>query len=151
MTEVGDDTQPAMCYPKQPQYKQWKGRADEMGYESVSRFMIEMIEAGHKQLDIAVAYDEDTMELRKQRNDLKRELDEARDRLRQLENQLYRGERRTILDFLENEGEATFPEIVQHVINDAPSRVARIIDEMDGDDIAVDDGRYRVAERDNER
>ncbi|MFC7188111.1 hypothetical protein [Halorubrum yunnanense] len=54
MTELGDDTQAAMCYPSSRQYEQWKTRAEERGYDSVSRFIIDMVEAGSKQMDISV-------------------------------------------------------------------------------------------------
>ncbi|WP_411967347.1 hypothetical protein [Haloferax sp. YSSS75] len=145
MTNLGEDTQAAMCYPKQTQYEQWKDWASEMGYKSVSRFMIEMVEAGYKQLNISIGYDDDTKELRKQRNDLKRELDQTRDRLQQLEDQLYRDERNSILEFLEEEPNgATFAEIVQHVINDTPARVSIILNELDSDQIRLEDGRYDV-------
>jgi uncharacterized protein YPO0396 len=145
MTEVGKNTQPAMCYPKSPQYEQWKKWADEMGYKSVSQFMIAMIETGYKQMNIAIGYDEDTKELREQRNELKRELDRERDRLQRLEERLYHDERRAIVNFLDERPEgASFAEIVQHIIDDAPTRVARVLDEMDGDEIRLVDGRYEA-------
>lgn len=149
MTEVGDETQPAMCYPHEDQYEIWKEQAEAMDYKSVSRFMIEMVEVGYKQMDLSVGYDEDTTELREQRNDLKRELDQTRERLQRLEEQLYRGERQAILDFLDDQAGATFAELVQHIIDDAPARVAHLIEEMDGDDIVLVDGEYYVREDDD--
>lgn len=143
MTELGDDTQAAMCYPSGQQYQQWKKWADERGYNSVSRFMIDMIEAGSKQIDLSVEYDEEPRELRRQRNDLKKELDEARRRIDRLENQLYQGERQAIIEFLEEHPKgATFAEIVQHLVDDAPARVADQLDRMEGDDLSVDGSRY---------
>ncbi|WP_435345069.1 hypothetical protein [Haloarchaeobius sp. HRN-SO-5] len=144
MTELGDDTQAAMCYPKKEQYLRWRSIADERDYNSVSRFMIEMIEVGYKQIDPAIGYDDDANELRKQRNDLKQELHQTRDRLQEVEEQLYRGERESVVAFLEERQSATFAELVQHIIDDAPVRVAELLDELDGDDIKHVDGEYHL-------
>jgi len=151
MTELGEDTQPAMCYPNEAQYQQWKDWADEMGYKSVSRFMIEMVEVGYKQIDLAIGYDEDTKELREQRNNLKQELDKTRNRLQEVEEQLYSGEREVILDLLEEQPNgASFAQIVQHVIDDTPVRVAKVLDELDGDEISHREGRYLRSGSSNE-
>ncbi|MDB2269510.1 hypothetical protein PM032_00555 [Halorubrum ezzemoulense] len=151
MSELGDDTQAAMCYPSGQQYQQWKKWADERGYNSVSRFMIDMIEAGSKQIDFSVAYDDEPRELRHQRNDLKQELDEARRRIDRLESQLYQGERQAIVDFLEERTEgATFGEIVQHLVDDAPARVAGQLDRMEGEDVLIEGSKYVYLDQDNE-
>ncbi|WP_199242156.1 hypothetical protein [Halorubrum sp. SD626R] len=147
MTELGDDTQAAMCYPSSRQYEQWKTRAEERGYDSVSRFIIDMVEAGSKQMDISVEYDEDPRELRRQRNDLKEELDDARRRIEALEDQLYRGERKAIIEFLNSRSDgATFAEIVQCLIDDAPARVAEQLSQMEGDDIVTEGSLYMTTE-----
>ena len=151
MTELADDTQPAMCYPKEVQYEHWKCQADKMGYKSVSRFMIEMVETGYKQLDLTFGYDQETQELREQRNDLKRELDHTRSRLQEVEQQLYEGERESIITFVEDHLDSpTFAEIVQHVINDTPLRVANLLKELDGNRIEYVDGRYKIREDSND-
>lgn len=150
MANLRDDTQPAMCYPKSRQYKEWKNFAEEMGYESVSRFMIDMVEAGYKQLNLSVENDEEVGDLRRQRNDLKEELDATRRRVEQLESQLYRSEKRSIEDYLEEQNGATFAEIVQHIIDDAPARVAQHLDEMAGTEIEHTDGQYYRTEQDND-
>jgi FtsZ-binding cell division protein ZapB len=147
MTEVGDDTKYAVCYPSESQYKQWERRADEMGYNSVSRFIVEMVEAGYSQISSTITYDEETSELREQRNELKRELDDSRERIDRLEEQLYRGERRTIIQFLDQqEAGASFADIVQHLIDDAPVRVAETLEQMEADQITSEDGTYRLIE-----
>jgi hypothetical protein len=105
-----------------------------------------MVEVGRKQIDLSIDKDQEAVELRAQRNDLKSELDEARRRIEYLEQRLYRGERGAILDILEEEQVAPFGVIVQRIIDDAPTRVARALDEMDGDEIVVKDGEYRLAE-----
>ena len=151
MTELGDDTQAAMCYPSSQQYEQWKARAEERGYNSVSRFMIDMVEAGSKQMDLSVEYDEEPRELRRQRNDLKAELDGARRRIEELEEQLYRGERKAIIEFLEGRSEGTtFGEIVQHLVDDAPARAAEQLNQMEGSDVVVEDSLYKLADENND-
>ena len=145
MTELSEDTKFAACYPSVTQYELWEDQSEQMGYNSVSQFMIEMIEAGHKQLTSSITYDEETSELRAQRNELKRELDASRERIDQLEERLYRGERRAILRFLsEQEDGVPFAEIVQHVIDDTPARVAEILEEMESEQIESSDGNYHV-------
>ena len=147
MTELGDETQAAMCYPSSQQYEQWKTRAEERGYKSVSRFMIDMVEAGSKQMDMSVEYDEEPRELRRQRNDLKEELDDTRRRIRNLEDQLYRGERKAIIELLEKQPEgATFAEIVQSLVDDAPARVADQLAQMEGSDVVTEGSLYKLAE-----
>ena len=147
MTEVGEDTQPAMCYPHSQQYEEWQTRAERQGYNSLSRFMIEMVEAGSKEIEISVALDENESELRSQRNELREELREARNRIAELESKVYSGERQEIINFLaEHEDGASFPEIVQHLIDDAPARVAKQLDEMEGDELTRENNRYQSFE-----
>lgn len=145
MTELSDDTKYAVCYPTVQQYEQWKRQAEEMEYSSVSQFMTEMVEAGYKQLSSSVTYDEETSELRSQRNELKRELDNSRERIKHLEERLYQSEQHAIVQFLtEQEAGASFAEIVQHLINDTPARVAEILEYMEADQIESTDGNYRL-------
>ena len=147
MTEVSDDTKYAVCYPSVPQYRQWESRANEMGYNSVSRFIVEMVEAGYSQISSTITYDEETSALREQRNELKRELDASRERIDRLEEQLYRGERRAIIEFLDHrEAGASFADIVQHSIDDTPARVAETLEHMEADQITSEDGVYRLLE-----
>lgn len=151
MTEVGDDTQPAMCYPNSQQYEEWGVRAEQQGYDSLSRFMIETIEAGSKEIDVSVALDEDSAELRRQRNDLKEQLTEARERIATLEDQLYRTERTEIISLIEKQEDgATFSQILQHIVDDAPARVARHLDEMEGHKITRTDDQYQILQEDND-
>lgn len=147
MTQVGDDTQPAMSYPNSEQYEQWKARAEQRGYNSTSRFMIDMVEAGSKMMDISVDPDRDVAELRKQRNDLKELLNKKRQRVEHLEEQLYHSEKQEIVDFVEDQPEAaTFGAIVQHLVDDTPARVAQYLGEMEGQEVTLDDDSYRVIE-----
>lgn len=143
----GDSSQQATCYPKKPQYEQWKEWADEMGYNGVSGFMIAMIETGYKQMNVSVGYDEETKELREQRNDLKRQLDQARRRIKELEEQLYRSERRSIIEFIDRQSEpVSFAEIVQHIVDDTPARVAQHLDGMEGGSVELVEDGYLTKE-----
>lgn len=147
MTEVGEDTQPAMCYPHRQQYEEWQTRAERNGYNSLSQFMIEMIEAGSKEIEISVTLDENQAELRSQRNELREQLRKARNRIAELEKEVYSGERQEIINFLAEQTDgATFAEIVQHLVDDAPARVAQQLDEMEGEDLTRENNRYRTSE-----
>jgi len=101
-----------------------------------------MVEAGMKKFDIDVTPDETNQELREQRNDLKAELDRARERIAGLEDQLHHGERQAIREYVEANPGATYDDIVQHIINTAADRVTVHIDSLEGDDLRVetDDG-----------
>lgn len=135
------DKQPAMTYPTPDQYEDWKADADEMDM-SVSEWMQAMIEAGRKKFDAQVEPDESAEELRRQRNDLKAELERARERIDELETHLHHGEQEAIRQFIEENPGATFEEITQHVIDTVPQRVNRHLDELEGDAVVVDDDEY---------
>lgn len=143
---MSKETQPAMAYPTQAQYERWKAQAEADGYDSVSRFMQDMIEAGMKKFDATVEPDETTHELREQRNDLKTELDTARDRIRRLEDRLHHGERETVRQYVEEHPGATFDEIVQHVIDTVPARVTQHLDTLEGDELRVEEDAYYPAD-----
>jgi hypothetical protein len=145
MPDISDSRQTATAYPQTETYAEWSDHADELDM-SVSRYILAMVEVGRKEIDLSIDHDDETVELRTQRNDLKRELDDARRRIEYLEKRLYRGERGAILDVLEEEQTVPFGVIVQRIIDDAPTRVARALDEMDGDEIVVEDGEYRLTE-----
>lgn len=127
----------AATYPTEEQYQRWQDRADDLGM-LMSEFVECMVEAGMKKFDATVAPDETNQELRDQRNDLKTELDRARGRIDQLEDELYRGERRAIREYVEANPGATYDEIVQHVINTAANRVTVHIDGLESDAIQVE-------------
>ncbi|MFB6186304.1 MAG: hypothetical protein ABEI86_05485, partial [Halobacteriaceae archaeon] len=123
MTEVAEETQPAMTYPTEQQYSRWKDCAEERDM-SVSEFMQAMIEMGVKFDQGFSTYptsDETIEELRIQRNDLKEELERSRNRIKQLENRLHRTERREIQEFVAQNDGVTHAEIVQHLIDTIPS------------------------------
>jgi predicted RNase H-like nuclease (RuvC/YqgF family) len=135
------DKQPAMTYPTPEQYEGWKADAEEMDM-SVSEWMQAMVEAGRKKFDATVERDESAEQLRRQRNDLKDELEHARERIEELETTLHHGERETIRQFVKENPGATFGEIVQHVIDTVPERVNRHLDALEGDALHVDGDEY---------
>ncbi len=135
------DKKSAMTYPTPEQYQGWKDDAEEMDM-SVSEWMQAMIEAGRKKFDAQVERDESAEQLRRQRNDLKTELDRARSRIEELETQLHHGEKAEIREFIEENPGATFEDITRHIIDTVPERVNRHLDELEGDALYIDDDEY---------
>ncbi|WP_299237225.1 hypothetical protein [Natronomonas sp.] len=102
-----------------------------------------MVEAGLKKFDASeIDPDETNRELREQRNNLKAELDRARDRIADLEDAVYHGERQAIKEFVDTNPGASYDEIIQHVIDTVPERVTTHLDDMEGEYLRVEDGRY---------
>ena len=91
-------------------------------------------------------------ELREQRADLLEELNSARERIRRLEDQLYRGERQAILDFIEENPSAEYHEILNYVVNTAGERLTDHLDalEIEGDLESNEARQYFVVEPDEE-
>jgi ElaB/YqjD/DUF883 family membrane-anchored ribosome-binding protein len=139
------DSHHAATYPSEEQYQRWQDRADDLGM-SMSEFMEAMVEAGMKKFDVSVEPDETNQELRQQRNELKTELDRARDRIQELEDAVYHGERRTIKRYVEDNPGATYDEVIQHVIDTVPQRVTTHLDDLEGDELQYVDGGYYPAE-----
>ncbi|QIB74758.1 hypothetical protein G3I44_10955 [Halogeometricum borinquense] len=139
------DSHHAATYPSEDQYQRWQKRAEEMGM-SMSEFMEAMIEAGLKKFSASVEPDETNQELRHQRNELKTELDRARDRIQELEDAVYHGERRTIKRYVEANPGATYDDVIQHVIDTVPQRVTTHLDDLEGEELRYEDGGYYPAE-----
>lgn len=131
----------AATYPTQQQYDRWAARADELGM-STSEFIEAMVEAGMKDFDVTVNPDETNRELREQRNELKDELDRARDRIQDLEDTVYHGERRTIKEYVQTNPGAPYDEIIRHVMRTVPERVTTHLDDMEGEELLFEDDRY---------
>ena len=135
----------AMIYPTQEQYDTWDSEAEEMDM-SVSEWVQAMVEAGRKKFDAQVERDESAEQLRRQRNDLKAELDRARDRIEELETHLHHGEKAVIREFVEENPGATFDEITRHVIDTVPERMNRHLDELEGEALSVEGDEYYPTE-----
>lgn len=135
------DTQPAMTYPTEAQYRRWKQEADDLGM-SVSEFIQSMTEAGLKKVEaVEVEPDETRRELRADRNRLQDELAQARETITRLEAQTHTTERQAILDFIADNPGAEYNDIVNHVIGTAPERIKDHLDAL-GDEIQVEEGGY---------
>lgn len=131
----------AATYPSQSQYERWESRADELGM-SISEFIEAMVEAGMKKFDVVVDPDKTNRELRQQRDDLKEELDRARERNQELEEAAYYGERRTIREYIRDNPGAPYDDIIRHVIKTVPERVTVQLDDLEGQEILFEDGQY---------
>lgn len=132
-TYVNDDT-----------LRRWQKQADEMDM-SMSQWTQAMVEAGQKKFNRDVEPDESRDELRRKRNDLRQELQRARERILELEEQVHTRERDAIVDYVEDNPGAEYGDIAQHVANTANPRVTKLLDEMEGDELEIDEqGRMYV-------
>lgn len=134
------DPKRAVAYPTEEQYERWKEQAEERGFSSVSKFIQAMTEAGLKKFEASVGPDETHEELREHRNDLRRELNAARDRIQSLEGQLYRGERGEIVEFVRENPGVDYAEVVQHIIDETPRRVTEHLEDLLGDEVVEGEG-----------
>lgn len=125
-------------YIPDEEYEDWEEQAEEMGM-STSGWIKSMVRAGQKNFNRDVEPTASRDELRQRRNDLRRELQRARDRIEQLEGQVHRSEREAIIEYIDENPGAEYRDIVQHVINTANSRVTRILDDVEGDEIEIDE------------
>lgn len=130
-------------YVPQETIDRWDDRRDEMGISSRSDFVQMMVETGLKSFGRGIDPDEEKADIRAQRDDIRRELTQARERINTLERQLHQSERDAILEYLSENPGVSYEDIVQYVINTASGRVTRLLNEMEGDELKVDDdGRY---------
>lgn len=151
MTENSDESATVHTQLKQPkeQKERWRGAADALDV-SLSEFIRDMVESGMKPFFVEVERDESVDELREQRNDLRNELQHSRARIKELEDRLYRGERATVERYVNENPGATFGEIVQHLIDTAPERVNRHLDELATDSIRYEPESNQYYPRDEE-
>lgn len=142
MPDTGPDTQTAVAYPSNSLYQSWVDHADNLDMK-VSQFIISMVEAGRKQIQLDDAATSSVHDLRQQRDDLREELKRERERVRELERQLHRSAITEIDTFVSNNPGATMPEITQHVADTVPGRVASYLDLLEGDVLQHrEDGYY---------
>lgn len=138
------DTQPTMTYPTKGQHARWKKEAEQMDM-SLSEFIQAMTEAGMKKFDVDVEMDESLDEVRRQRNDLKSELDRTRDRLSDLEEQVQSKERAEIKSFVEDNPGANLQEISQRVVETAADRAIEQVNQMVTiGELQYEDGEYYI-------
>ena len=147
MPELGPDKTTAVTYPPQSLYQLWCGGADSLDM-SISQYIIRMVEAGRKDISMEEASSESVRDLLQQQANLKREIQRQRDRIRDLERQLEHTSRSEITSFVtENPGVRT-PEIVQHVADTVPGRVASHLDVLEGNTIEQHGAEYYPLETD---
>lgn len=125
-------------YIPDEEYEDWVEQAEEMGM-SKSDWIKSMVRAGQKKFNRDVEPTESRDDLRRRRNDLRRELQRARDRIEELEGQVHRSEREAVIEYIDENPGAEYEDIVQHVVNTANSRVTRILDDVEGDEIEIDE------------
>lgn len=144
-SETSEETATATAYPTVEQYERWKEQANELDL-TASEFIKSMTEVGRKKFEVAVEPDETSRELREHRNDLKRQLEQARERVKSLEDRLHHGERGQIKQYVEENPGASYADIVQSLSNTLPDRVTKHLDEMEGATVRREGGDYYAAE-----
>ena len=128
-------------YPSDEQLERWRREADEMDM-SFSEWIQGMVEAGLKNFSPDVEPDDDIHDLRRQRNDLREELEATRNRVQELETLLYEGEREAIAEYVAANPGVEYSEIVQHLMNSTPERVSRQLDVLEGERLVRDDDNF---------
>jgi len=142
MPDISSDKTTATTYPPESLYESWTAHADSLDMP-ISQFMIRMIETGRKQLNTQRDTGDSIRGLRRQLADLQRELERQRTRNKELERQLQHTVHAEITAYVEENPGATTPQIIQHVANTVPSRVAGHLDVLEEDTLELrDDGYY---------
>jgi hypothetical protein len=135
---VKDDSNRKQVLIRQPEWvvEQWDDHADDLDYTSRSAYIADMVNAGRRKIPrLDTAESEQTAELRDQRDQARTERDRARRRIEDLEERLDRDERAIIREYVHDAGDsegagAGFADVVQTVIDTAPARVSRHLDEL---------------------
>jgi multidrug resistance efflux pump len=142
MPELSNDKVMAACYPPESLYDDWCDHANRLDL-SVSHFLIKMVEAGRKNIDMGDVPSESIRTLRQERDELQREVERQRERTRDLERQLERTAQTDIVAFVEDHPGVATPEIIQQIANTVPGRVASHLDALEGEVlVSRDDGYY---------
>ena len=137
------DSNHVATYPSDQQLRRWEDRYENSGFRSQSEFVEAMIEAGMKKFDAPeLQPDETNRELRKQRNELRSELDRARKRIKSLEEAVYQGEHQAIVEYVRQNPGASYDEIIQHIITTVPDRVTRHLDDLEGEALQIEEDGY---------
>lgn len=141
MPELGSDTIMASCYPSCSLYEQWEEHAAELDL-SKSQYIIRMVEAGRKQLSVDESTYTTNRELRKQLANLQDELGRQQARNEDLNRQLQQTAHAEIRSVIQENPGLTAPQIIQHVADSVPSRVAAHLDALEGTHLRQEDSRY---------
>lgn len=146
MPDLGSDKTTSVAYPPKSLYDKWRDHADDLDI-SISYFIISMVEAGRKQVSIDGIATDSMHELRRQRSDLRAELERERQRVDELERQLHRTAYSDVVEFVADHPGASTPEIIQHIANTVPGRVADHLDLLEEDALDHRDDGYYVNNR----
>lgn len=130
-----------MCYPTLEQYEEWKERAESLDM-TVSGYMSAMIEAGGKKFGRTPAVDTTNTELRRQRDQYRRALQEERQRNEVLENQLQGTIHSDVQEFVNENPGVDETEIRQAIANKLNRRVSNVLDALLGESIVEENGCY---------
>jgi predicted RNase H-like nuclease (RuvC/YqgF family) len=143
MPDISADKVTATTYPPETLYESWCNEADQRDI-ATSQYIIRMVEAGRKQVDVEELASDSIQELRQQRADLQQELEHQRSRVRELEEQLHHTAQADIVEFVEENPGAATPEIIQHIAETVPARVASHLDLLEGQALTKQDGGYHL-------
>jgi hypothetical protein len=141
MPDIGDDKATATTYPPKSIYQGWCEEAETRSIPT-SQYIIRMVEAARKDVSLDEAVSDSVQELRQQRQDLQNELDQQRRRVQKLEEQLHHSEQVDVLEYIEANPGVTVSEIIQHIADTVPSRVAGHLDLLQGESIERREGGY---------
>lgn len=145
MPDISSDKATATAYPPEEVYESWGDHADELDL-SRSQFIIKMVEAGRRNIDVNDAAANSLDRLQRQRSELGRELDRQRERADRLERQLRRTAVTEIKSFVEENPGSSTAKIIQHVANTVPERVVSHLDLLEGDVVRREDEGYYLVE-----
>jgi len=148
MPDLGSDTVMASCYPSCSLYEQWEEHAAELDL-SKSQYMIRMVEAGRKQLNVDESALSTNQELRQQLANLQNEVQRQQERNEDLERQLQQTTHTDICSFIDENPGSTTPQIIQHIADSVPSRVAAQLDALEGTHLRREGGQYYLTEDDD--
>jgi predicted RNase H-like nuclease (RuvC/YqgF family) len=143
MPDISEEKAMATTYPPEDLYDEWCAEADDKNIPT-SQFIIRMVEAGRQQIDLDTLTSDSVQELRQQRADLQQELNRERRRVEQLQQQRHHTAQADILEYIEDNPGATTPEIIQHIADTVPSRVASHLDILEGDTIEHREDGYHL-------
>ncbi|ELZ45907.1 hypothetical protein C463_05735 [Halorubrum californiense DSM 19288] len=125
-------------YTPQDRYEMWKQEADELGM-SMSQWANAMVEAGLKKFDRDIQPEESKSDLRKRNTQLWNDYEKVRKERDKLETQLHQTERRAIVEFVEENQGCRYKEIAQHLAKNRGSRLTKLLDALDGEEIEIDE------------
>lgn len=125
-------------YTPQDRYEAWKQEADELGM-SMSQWANAMVEAGLKKFDRDIQPAESKTELRKRNTKLWNDYERIRKERDKLETQLHQTEQRAIIEFVEENSGCQYKEIAQYLSKNRGSRLTKLLDAMDGEEIEIDE------------